>query len=62
MTVNPPHHFCVCVPQVNIFDGHTHQSKKVLSRFKEVAYCGTFRHDGKLLVAGGEDGLIQVCL
>jgi U3 small nucleolar RNA-associated protein 15 len=30
------------------------------AKFKDKAYCGTFRNDGHLLAAGGEDGLVQV--
>lgn len=33
---------------------------RTFSRFKDKAYCGTFRSDGKLVAAGGEDGLVQI--
>ena len=33
---------------------------KTISRFKDTARSGEFRKDGKLIVAGGEDGLVQV--
>ena len=36
--------------------------RRTIGRFKDKAYGGTFRADGKLLAAGGEDGIVQVCL
>ena len=38
----------------------TNEVKKSVSRFEEVAYSGCFRHDGQLLVAGGEGGVVKV--
>ena len=49
-----------CVVQVLVYDGLTRQLKRQFTRFKDKAYSGTFRSDGKLLVAGGENGLVQV--
>jgi hypothetical protein len=34
--------------------------KKSISRFKGTAYGGSFRNDGKLLAAGGEEGIVRV--
>ena len=34
--------------------------KRTFSRFKDKAYSGVFRSDGRLVAAGGEDGLVQV--
>jgi U3 small nucleolar RNA-associated protein 15 len=34
--------------------------RRTIGRFKDKAYGGTFRSDGKLLAAGGEDGIVQV--
>lgn len=34
--------------------------RRTISRFKDKAYGGTFRPDGKLLAAGGEDGVVQI--
>ncbi|KAL4517529.1 hypothetical protein Ndes2437B_g06758 [Nannochloris sp. 'desiccata'] len=34
--------------------------RRTIGRFKDKAYGGTFRADGKLLAAGGEDGIVQV--
>ncbi|EDO31974.1 predicted protein [Nematostella vectensis] len=56
-----PHDFAVTgSTRVQIYSSTTHQVNKTISRFKEVAYCGTFRSDGQLMIAGGEDGLIQL--
>ena len=46
--------------RVIIFDARTRRPLTTLSRFKDRAYSGTFRSDGKLLVAGGETGFVQV--
>ena len=46
--------------QVIIYDAVTRQVRRQFTRFKDKAYCGTFRSDNKLLVAGGEDGIVQV--
>ena len=46
--------------RVIIFDAHTRRPLTTLSRFKDKAYSGTFRSDGRLLVAGGETGFVQV--
>ena len=48
------------VLQVIIYDAVTRQVRRQFTRFKDKAYCGTFRSDNKLLVAGGEDGIVQV--
>ncbi|EFJ42814.1 hypothetical protein VOLCADRAFT_66565 [Volvox carteri f. nagariensis] len=33
---------------------------RTISRFKDIAYSGCFRSDGRLVVAGGQDGIVQV--
>ena len=40
----------------------TNQSKKTISRFQECAYHARFRGDGRLLVAGSEEGIVKVCV
>jgi U3 small nucleolar RNA-associated protein 15 len=42
-----------------VFDGSL-KTQRTFSRFKDKAYAGTFRPDGRLLGAGGEDGVVQV--
>ncbi len=46
--------------QVIVYDAVTRQVRRQFTRFKDKAYCGNFRSDSKLLVAGGEDGIVQV--
>ena len=46
--------------QVEIFDGESHELLKTVSAFKRQAYSGSFRCDGALLVAGGEEGFVKV--
>ncbi|KAK9235441.1 WD40-repeat-containing domain protein [Lipomyces kononenkoae] len=46
--------------RVQIFSARTRQVIRTIARFKDTAYSGEFRPDGKLLVAGDATGLIQV--
>ncbi|RCH83564.1 snoRNA-binding rRNA-processing protein [Rhizopus azygosporus] len=46
--------------RVQVYSSKTHQPKKTISRFKDIAYSGSFRQDGKLIVAGDATGLIQM--
>ena len=46
--------------QLQIYSSSTHQVNKSFTRFKGKVYCGSFRHDGKLLVTGEENGTVQV--
>lgn len=46
--------------QVQVYSGVTNEVKKSVSRFQEVAYSACFRHDGNLLAAGSEGGLVKV--
>jgi U3 small nucleolar RNA-associated protein 15 len=46
--------------QVQIYSSTSLQIHKTLSRFKELAYCGSFRSDGRLMVAGGDEGHIRL--
>ena len=43
-----------------MYSSATNQVKKTVSRFKEAAYSGCFRHDGRLLAAGSEEGVVKV--
>ena len=58
-------HVTVCIVsrdnQVQVYSSVTNEVRKSLSRFQEVAYSGHFRHDGQLLVAGSEGGVVKVC-
>ncbi|KAI9278431.1 WD40-repeat-containing domain protein [Phascolomyces articulosus] len=56
-----PHDFAVSSSaRVQIYSSKTHQAKKTISRFKDIAYSGSFRQDGKLVVAGDGTGLVQM--
>lgn len=43
-----------------MYDGATRTLRRTINRFKDRAYGASWRADGKLLVAGGEDALVQV--
>ncbi|KAF8429733.1 WD40-repeat-containing domain protein [Tirmania nivea] len=56
-----PHDFAITSStRVQIFSSKTRKVSKTISRFKETAYSGTIRSDGRLLVAGDYSGLVQV--
>ncbi|GAO50154.1 U3 snoRNA-associated protein 15 [Saitoella complicata NRRL Y-17804] len=58
---NSPYDFAVTAStRVQIYSAKTRQVTKTISRFKEVAYGGELRQDGKLLVAGDAAGLVQI--
>ncbi|KAB1280669.1 U3 small nucleolar RNA-associated protein 15-like protein [Camelus dromedarius] len=42
--------------KIHIYGRYSQEPIKTFSRFKDTAYCATFRQDGRLLVAGSEDG------
>ena len=56
-----PHHYAVTAgTRIYVYDFKSNKVRKTISRFKQAAYSGRFRSDGKLLVAGGAEGLVQV--
>ncbi|XP_076276846.1 U3 small nucleolar RNA-associated protein 15 homolog [Lasioglossum baleicum] len=56
-----PHYFAVtCSVRVQVYNPITKLVTKNLSRFKEAAYGGSFRNDGKLLCAGGEEAVVKL--
>ena len=56
-----PHRYAVtAATRVQIYAPRTQRIMKTISRFKDVARCGSIRDDGKLVVAGDDTGLIQV--
>ncbi|GJP38760.1 hypothetical protein CLOM_g23174 [Closterium sp. NIES-68] len=56
-----PYHFAATnSTRVTVYSGLTREPLKTFSRFKGLAYSGRFRADGKLLVAGGDRGIVQV--
>ncbi|XP_062468424.1 U3 small nucleolar RNA-associated protein 15 homolog isoform X1 [Pezoporus occidentalis] len=46
--------------QIHIYGRYSHEPIKTFSRFKDTAYCGTYRDDGNLLVAGSDEGIIRL--
>ena len=55
-----PHDFCVTGgARVALFDARTNKERRVLSRFKDAVFCGTFRGDGRLVACGGAKGDVE---
>ncbi|GMH36314.1 hypothetical protein BSKO_04182 [Bryopsis sp. KO-2023] len=56
-----PHHFAATSStRVLVYDGNTRKPYRRFTRFSDKAYSGSFRKDGQLLVAGGEEGIVKV--
>ncbi|VDH97964.1 U3 small nucleolar RNA-associated protein 15 [Mytilus galloprovincialis] len=56
-----PHNFAVTnSTRVQIYSPKSLQVVKTISRFREQAHCGSFRDDGRLLVAGGDGGEVKL--
>eukprot|EP00753_Platysulcus_tardus_P020885 PLAT8452.3.p1 GENE.PLAT8452.3~~PLAT8452.3.p1 ORF type:complete len:540 (+),score=230.78 PLAT8452.3:21-1640(+) len=56
-----PHDLAVTsMSRVSLINGRTRAPVRALSRFTSVAYSGSYRSDGKLLVAGGRTPVVQV--
>lgn len=56
-----PHNFAVtCSVRVQIYNPITKLGTKNLSRFQKNAYGGTFGKDGRLLVAGDDEGYVKL--
>ncbi|RPB04113.1 WD40 repeat-like protein [Choiromyces venosus 120613-1] len=56
-----PHDFAVTASTlVKVYSSKTRAVSKTISRFQAPAQSGSFRSDGKVLVAGDDNGLIQV--
>jgi hypothetical protein len=57
-----PHRYAVTAStRVQIYAPRTQKITKTISRFKDIARSANIRPDGKLLIAGDDTGLIQVC-
>nr|AAQ97804.1 unknown [Danio rerio] len=57
----PPHNYAVTAStRVHIYGLHSQEPIRNFTRFHDTAYGGSFRGDGKLLVAGSEEGLIRL--
>lgn len=56
-----PYNFAVtCSVRVQIYNPTTRLVAKNLSSFQECAYGGTFRKDGRILLAGDEEGFVKL--
>lgn len=56
-----PHNYAVTAyTRIHIYGPFSQEPVKTFSRFKETAYCGRFRSDGQLLVAGCEDSVVRL--
>ncbi|EMR10089.1 hypothetical protein PNEG_01838 [Pneumocystis murina B123] len=56
-----PHDFAVTSSaRIQIYSSQTRTVKKTISRFKDVAYSGEIRADGKLLIASDNTGTVQL--
>ncbi|MEQ2181028.1 hypothetical protein GOODEAATRI_007164 [Goodea atripinnis] len=45
---------------IHIYGPCSQEPVKTFTRFKDTAYCGRFRSDGQLLVAGCEDSVVRL--
>ncbi|XP_063955936.1 U3 small nucleolar RNA-associated protein 15 homolog [Lytechinus pictus] len=56
-----PYNFAVSSStRVQIYNPLTNQIERSLSRFKGVAYGASYRQDGKLMVAGGDESFVRL--
>ncbi|XP_071846032.1 U3 small nucleolar RNA-associated protein 15 homolog [Apostichopus japonicus] len=56
-----PHQVAVTTSnKIRLFNPINNQVDRTFSRFKDRAYCGSFRHDGRLMVAGGEEPVVKL--
>jgi U3 small nucleolar RNA-associated protein 15 len=56
-----PHDFAVTSSaRVIIYNSKTNEPKQTITKFKETAFGASFRQDGQLIVAGGEEGIIRL--
>ncbi|OWA51356.1 U3 small nucleolar RNA-associated protein 15-like protein [Hypsibius exemplaris] len=56
-----PYYFAVTTSaKVHVFNPNTLETHKTFSRFKEAAYGAELRADGRLLAAGGDEGIVRI--
>ncbi|XP_026741341.1 U3 small nucleolar RNA-associated protein 15 homolog [Trichoplusia ni] len=58
--VEPYYFAATCSVRVQVYDPITKVVAKNISKFVEAAYGGTFRGDGRLIVAGSEEGAVKL--
>lgn len=56
-----PYNFAVTAfTRIHIYGAFSQEPVKTFTKFKDNAYCGRFRSDGQLLVAGCEDSVVRL--
>lgn len=56
-----PHDVAVTASaRVGVLDGVTLEARHAITKFRGQAFSGRFRGDGRLIVAGGEEGVVRV--
>ncbi|KFP02742.1 U3 small nucleolar RNA-associated protein 15, partial [Calypte anna] len=56
-----PYNYAVTASsRIHIYGRYSQEPIKTFSRFRDAAYCATYRDDGNLLVAGSEEGSIRL--
>ncbi|XP_044131986.1 U3 small nucleolar RNA-associated protein 15 homolog [Bufo gargarizans] len=58
--VQPCNYAVTASTRIHIYGRYSQEPIKTFSRFKDTAYCGTYRGDGKLLAAGCENSVVQL--
>ncbi|XP_062905300.1 U3 small nucleolar RNA-associated protein 15 homolog [Mobula hypostoma] len=59
-SVAPYNYAVTASTRIHIYGRYSQEPIKTFSRFNDTAYCGTYRDDGKLLLAGCEDGIVRL--
>jgi len=57
---SPGDFLVTCSSKLHIFSTTTNQVKRTITRFKDSAFGARFRRDGKLIIAGFENGAVKV--
>ncbi|CAM9338876.1 unnamed protein product, partial [Heterosigma akashiwo] len=56
-----PHNFLVTAStQVTMYSSRSNSAIRSFTRFGDIAHCGVFRHDGKLIAAGDGSGKVRL--
>ncbi|XP_046871635.1 U3 small nucleolar RNA-associated protein 15 homolog [Hypomesus transpacificus] len=56
-----PHNYAVTAfTRIHIYGPFSQEPVKTFTRFKDTAYCGRYRSDGQMLVAGCEDSVVRL--
>ncbi|KGL75169.1 U3 small nucleolar RNA-associated protein 15, partial [Tinamus guttatus] len=58
--VSPYNYAVTASSRIHVYGHYSQEPIKTFSRFKDAAYCATYRDDGKLLLAGSEEGSIRL--